>query len=707
MGKHMRLSATVISLGLWPLVYFVHAWWPGAPWSQAIGNDFVALYYNYKVYLLDMLAARQLPLWSPMEGAGYAFFSSPFTQTFYPLNLPLMAYYEWRGGYSQFDHQFFAITALGIYAVGLYLWLRNLQSNRRAVLVAVLVCVVSFKLTELLRFPNAVHSAAWMPWILWGLTLARFTAHHRTGLLVLCLSSMMLLTAGYPYFAYYLIFLLPPYIALLWLRPSTVSRAPAVPGLRFGLGISLSFVAALVLLAPYLLKLVLLIQATADRSGNDYQYSTSVPFTPIDTLGSLIYPPVASAEGWYFVSTLALVLICVWLWHSRLKMPEGGLDLPALTFVFIAACATLVTWGSDWYLFDVLWHALPGFSSLRVWGRLNIILVPVLALMLARALTHAEARLCSRELPTARTLIPFAVLAIVVLCAQVALHFSVSPNLLWTLFFADISSSAGFLARSATVFAAFAAVLLATRSRHMQRLSPRLLAGLVALGCVVELYPVGSVQWMKAPESQAFVRTRLDLPTTLANSFKSPRMRIYDTLDPPNFNVGWVQNWYYHRYVQFDRSLFVQARPRQGGFVSLSYGSALPMGTIVDHRGVQAYRELMGLETGQRVFVTTNSAHASPQAFVADARARAHNSETQITYYDGDELVVHVRNQQAGYLNFIDNWDPHWRACVFSREVPIIKPFGTFKAVGIPAGEGMVRLRFSPWPFETRSPCES
>ena len=97
MGKRMRLATAVITLGLWPLLYFVHAWWPDAPWSQAIGNDFVALYYNYKVYLLDMLAAGQLPLWSPMEGAGYAFFSSPFAQTLYPLNLPLMAYYEWRG----------------------------------------------------------------------------------------------------------------------------------------------------------------------------------------------------------------------------------------------------------------------------------------------------------------------------------------------------------------------------------------------------------------------------------------------------------------------------------------------------------------------------------------------------------------------------------------------------------------------------------
>ena len=203
------------------------------------------------------------------------------------------------------------------------------------------------------------------------------------------------------------------------------------------------------------------------------------------------------------------MFICVWLWQSRFKAPNGDLDTPALAFVFIAACATLITWGGDWYLFDALWHTLPGFSSLRVWGRLNVILVPVLALMLARALAHAETHLCSQASPAPRTLVPLAVVAMLVLCTQAALHLAVTPNSLWTLFFADASSSSGFVLRSVAVFAVFALVLLVTRTNGVMRLGPNLLAGLVALGCLVELYPVGSVQWMRAPEPQAFARARL------------------------------------------------------------------------------------------------------------------------------------------------------------------------------------------------------
>ncbi len=51
-------------------------------WSLGLGNDFMALYFRYKVYLLDSLAGGHFPLWSPSEGAGYPFFSNPFTSTF-------------------------------------------------------------------------------------------------------------------------------------------------------------------------------------------------------------------------------------------------------------------------------------------------------------------------------------------------------------------------------------------------------------------------------------------------------------------------------------------------------------------------------------------------------------------------------------------------------------------------------------------------
>ena len=475
-----------------------------------------------------------------------------------------------------------------------------------------------------------------------------------------------------------------------------MSRTEPVRGLHYSVSVGLAFVATLLMLLPYLLKVVLLTRATADRTGDDYHYSTSEPFSVVDTLGSLVYPPAASAEGLYFDSTLALVLISVWLWQSRGKTPKGLYDIPVFAFIFIAVYTSLITWGGDWYLLDLLWHSLSGFSSLRVWGRLNVILVPVLALMLARALAHAETRLCTCERLQIRSLVTLAVLASLVLCAQAAMHFGLEHSSLWTWFFAKQHAGSDVLVRPAGAFLTFALVVLAAHASRTQRLYPELLAGLVAVGCVTELYPVGSMQWMKTPDTQASTRTRLSLNEALTRSFESPRARMYDTLNHAHFNVGWVQNWYYDRYVKFDHGLFVQAWERKGRYVNLSYGSELPMGTIVDEGSVRACRQLFGLATGQRLFVTTMAAHTTPQSFVADANAYETHSEVQVLHYDGDELVVQVRSARPGFLNFIDNWDPDWRACVFGREVSLLRPFGTFNAVGIPPGGGVVRFRYSP-----------
>ena len=160
--RHKSLIAECVALAtaaIWPFVFL-------APYTQNkinIGNDFHYLYFNYKVYLLAMWGQGHFPLWSPTEGAGFPFFSNPFAQPFYPLNLLYLAYHGLVGRFVEWDYQIFTIFALSIFGVGLYLWLRRLRITTMIALLAVLVALSSLKVTELLRFPNAAHSAAWMP----------------------------------------------------------------------------------------------------------------------------------------------------------------------------------------------------------------------------------------------------------------------------------------------------------------------------------------------------------------------------------------------------------------------------------------------------------------------------------------------------------------------------------------------------------------
>ncbi|MHC4086934.1 MAG: hypothetical protein ACYSU5_17260 [Planctomycetota bacterium] len=154
----------------WPFLYLFRLVLAINGQYTAIGNDFILLYYKYKVYLLACLSDFHFPLWSPAEGAGYPFYTNPFTQAFYPLNLLLVLWYKILGGFNPLDYQVYTVLGISIFALGLFMWLRLINTNLRAVVFSVLIMSVSFKVTEIIRFPNAVHTAAWYPWILYALT---------------------------------------------------------------------------------------------------------------------------------------------------------------------------------------------------------------------------------------------------------------------------------------------------------------------------------------------------------------------------------------------------------------------------------------------------------------------------------------------------------------------------------------------------------
>ncbi len=53
----------------------------------------------------------------------------------------------------------------------------------------------------------------------------------------------------------------------------------------------------------------------------------------------------------------------------------------------------------------------------------------------------------------------------------------------------------------------------------------------------------------------------------------------------------------------------------------------------------------------------------------------------------------------AGYLSFIDNWDPDWKAWVDGQPVEIELLFGTFKSVRLTPGKHKVRFSYQPGLF--------
>jgi hypothetical protein len=685
-----RLKPVVLGLlvFIWPILYLFSYVFPINGKYTAIGNDFISLYFWHKVYLLANLSQFHLPLWSPSEAAGFPFYTNPFTQACYPFNIVLTTWYEIAGGYGPLDQQIFTVLGLSILALGLFMWLKLINKNIRAVLFAVLVMSVSFKITETTRFPNAVHSAAWYPWILYAITAIFFSKSIRAAIgfgILLCFSLICLCTGGYPYFAYYSQFLFVPYLLVFLIKPLRVRLIGQIQinWKRAIISLVLAGTAAGLICSPYILGVRHLVAQATDRGGMDYAYSTEHTFTITDTIGSLVYPPAASTEGWYFFSITALLIIIVYMFARKSSLWGDDADFAPCNltskvfFLIWFGIITYITYGRDSYLFDFLWKYLPGFSRLRIWPRLNIILVPIIAWLLSLAYARFESLLVNRtsadEGKKSKTLSLILILTAayaVILAAQLFFLLNNTFHNYWLEYFKHLTplrvkfithGIAGFVCILAFVF--FAGRVRAAFSRYAAAMLVILLAA-----AIFEMRPVAVRIWtyeVKTPQT----RFKIDMNTIMANAFSVPRTDVYRTVTlTPAFNVGVIDNWYFDRYCRFLKN----TRNEQ-----------------------DARKALLGVYDGTRVFFSDSIQHPTVTSFLNDA-IRYRTMAGRLIYYSGEELNWEIDAPVNGYLSFIDNWEQGWKCFVDDKPAEIELLFGTFKSVHLAAGKHNVRFCYQP-----------
>ncbi len=699
---------------LLPLFFLLPYVTTSAGHNVSLGNDFGPFYYVYKTYLLDFLSEGTLPLWSPSEAAGFPFFSNPLAQAMYPVNAFLALIYRINGGYTRLDHQVFTVAAICWFSLGLYVWLRALNIKKRHALPAALIMALSYKMTELIRFPNATHEAAWYPWILLALTRLSTAREWKTVWLWttgLSFSLICLFTAGYPYYVYYLPFLAGPYLLFLLI--------PRVRVVLFGIGkldwrkyltgFSTACLAALVVCGPYLYQMAKTIALTAGRAGDDFTHATMYPFDFLDTLESLVYPVAARPEGWFYFGALPLTLIILYLVRPQ-KVSET--EEPEITLrrswpVKVALVSWLVflsyiSYGEKSYLFLLFYKLLPAFSALRGWGRLSIALLPGLALLLAYALGDLESRLLHKEtcrLLDKRSWLPLAGIALFSLGFQIYEFSHGITDEYWQIYF--IPRVAYLIQTAANVaglniipdrailstvfsysymgFSLLAVIIVAFLLFRKHGISFNrwkwVLAGL-GLFSMANLWCGGPWLWNNGftprEDREAGQYARL-MPVAL----KTPRKNENSTLTlSPAFSVGSPPKWHFSAYQDFyfDPAIDTTARD-----------------------------ELLGVIDGRRFFFSSSIDHSSIDAFLTDARR--FEIKPEIIDYTGDLLQVNLTVPSSGYFSFIDNLDENWIARV-DGQPEIIEPlFGTFKSLKLEPGEHGIIIVYCPRLFQWANPA--
>ncbi len=687
--KEPGLQISSLIVFIWPFIYCYKYVISGSSFSLTMGNDFPVL-YNYKLILLDKLSNLSLPLWSPSEACGYPFFSNPFVQEFYPLNLILAAAYKINGGYSYADHQIFTVLGLSIFAVGLLLWLHSLKINPVFVLTAVMLISVSSRLTEILRFTNAIHTIAWVPFILYGMTLAADSAKKIKSGMIIFVSVIMMVTAGYVYYVYYSVFLFIPYAAVL---VYSVHKKFIFSERKFSLKaysavIIASVTAAALVCYPYLNSVKLLMDQTDLRVGSSFEFSTLHKFTFKNTLGSLFYPSASHIDGWYYFGLAAIMIVAVMYLYviiNRSRFRNQFLLLAVILVWYIII--SYITYGESSYLFRILWDYFPGFSRLRIWGRMNIIFVPVFAFLLSLAFETIyglirEGKENKADSKYKYLLISIAVLFAVILSVQIYFYYN-------KVFFKDSISYAKdfsgefdekvFILYNAISFFLIFSFLAGRKFLKNKRILYFFLFLIFTVN-ILDLYASGGRQWAlsKMPDSK---RKIIRTDELIFNSLNVPREYRSGMISlSPNFSVGFVDEWYFDRYHTFLKK----------------YEEDLnndPEGKLTE-----AFNYLLGINDGRRIFCSSEVKSESIIDFVSDANKS--DSLTVISIktekYNGDEMVCIIETREDTYCSFIDNWDSNWEAYVNGNKVNIEKLFGTFKSVKIGKGRNTVVFRYNP-----------
>jgi hypothetical protein len=404
-------------------------------------------------------------------------------------------------------------------------------------------------------------------------------------------------------------------------------------------------------------------------------------------------------EGWYYFGMMAALLIAGYL--LTLRFVAGAERERRLILIVLVWMAVVIyfTWGRDSILFSWIWAHLPVINRMRVWPRINIILVPAITLILAFALTFFLGVLENAKENRRNVfsfLIATAVTAAAAFSAQAFMVRNSWFSVYWPAYF-KLGASKGldlglagewlrnfderfFPLMTVVSFAVLAGLMLFACKGRVTRVTALVAILLVSL---MDLYPVSSFQW---PYRATPASAKASVEKMVRAAFDRPRVIGPGTIDPftGTQNVGLLDNWDFQRHA----SVYARYFDRDGQ----------PLASV-DADTITAAKQFYGAdERAQRLFLSSTSAHSDVGAFMADVEAMQASSNPKILVikYNGDTLEVGVKVDQSAWLSFVDNWDANWVATVNNHTVPIERLFGSYKSVAVPAGTSLVTFSYRP-----------
>ncbi len=695
-----------------------------------VGNDFELYYFSYKKYIFELLKVGHIPLWSPVEASGTSLVFNPLTQFFYIPSWLLYLICFLIGDLTKYYFLIYTISAISIFNLGLYFFLKTFRINYKIILTTIFITSLSLKVTELLRFPNALHAFAWFPWILYGINLAVTNLDFKKSFFIIFISSLMLLTAGYPYYIFYAFILFLFYFLFLFLNPvKKVLFNTHVTNINFFFRCLFPSLLTLIVCLPWLLKVSQLVSITFGRNTADINFSLNLSSNIFDQIGSWIYPPISFAEGWfYFGSVSVLIIFSILVYTIVFKTKNLPLRYFSYFLIFLIIISYQFSNPIDSLIFKNLWNNLEFIQNFRHWVRFNIILVPIISVVLAFSIKEFLNILNYDESKNNKFLYTLIFCIILIVSSQLYFVFiSDYQNEFWEtwqlkrinvaieslpIIFSLIASSYKNFIYPFFFIISFIFLIYFLKSKFIKKVLLKkinIYLSFILIVSFLELFFLSNIQWAipsgyydngfkklnlkknyNAPNENAHLDLQSAFVSRSVSKEKSGNNRYEGNTYYRNnkkFNVNHINNWGNHNHVKLFKKYFelngefkMDLSPEIKNDVELFYGMSI---------------------SPKRIFFSKSIKHNDISDFIEDTKINEEKNQFsyEVTSYNGDELIFIAKSENDGWVSFIDTWDHNWKVLINKKHNKIFRLFDAYKSVKIKAGLTEIRFIYDPFNF--------
>lgn len=668
-----------------------------------MGNDFEILYFSYKKYIFEFIKTGHLPLWSPSEALGYSLIFNPFAQYLYPISWILYLIAFIIGDLSKHTYLLYTIFGLSIYNVGQYFWLRKLNIEKKYCLTATIITCLGLKLNEILRFPNAVHTFAWFPWILYAITLTiNKTKVIKSSFLIL-IFTIFILTGGYPYYILYGFILFSLYFLFISIGPvkKIIVKKNNQNFIKSLLNNLFPALLAFLLVFPWLFKVNQLMKITRDRNLIDINFSSSLSSNFVDQLGSWILPPISYAESCYYFGAIVTTSIIIYLIDFYFNVKKNIKEKYFILFISLFFILVYqISLGKDSYLFNLLWDKIDIIKNFRAFSRINILFIPLFSILICFFLK----RFYEKKFDKKTLIILFFFTTLVIFFQFFFLEILNYKNGYWEVWQEKRLLQASkqykyisllFILYNNYIYSIFFLLSFLFFFFIVYKNKKKNFFLIFLILIFSELFILSNIQWAipyKYYDKNNYNQLSYTPLEDLKNAFSKSRIitevkgnTYFRSLR--NFNINYFDNFGVDKHTKLiDKYFYRNGEIKEN----------------VDDDILTKINYFWSLESNiDKVFFSKSINHLSIEEFIEDVLHSKDNYSPIINInlkeYNGDQILININVKSDGYITFVDNWSPGWKVTVNNQSKPIELTLGVYKAVKINAGENIVKFKYELW----------